>query len=631
LLNQGSAKEVTDAFVLQRDAWEADMERAYDDMYTPRDGGSPSRLWTPGVQGSREQYGTQQLQAKYAHLNEAQVRVVSQALLFAWDLSQHEANPSAFHTPEPLSLMIYGPGGTGKSTAIDCIVKELGMSKVFLVAPTGTAANNIGGRTIHSSASIPIGVKSDGSCDPIHRDNQVKLRARLEPAMLMIVDELSMVDAGLFKALQTRLRDVRLNSGRTAWDRLGKILIVDWFQLDPVSGQSLLRCMMQATVWDTFRAIQDEATPPPAMFTPSRGGKGLRAPKATILEVGRELMGFTRVAFTQLMRSGNDANMKFIQDTMRDLSQPGPVTRELIDLLKERVLPANETSRETGWKSCTMVFTNETRHKFNEVFVRDWAMRNGARLFRWNNKLANVHSEDDGSLYRLLPETLTRLAAIGMPVVLNQNVKGSVHIGVVNGAQATLRDFVFTSDRDRAAFRDAQDSGPDNDTGEIHIPRPDCVIVGIRRCDLVGAKLLNRELDESELLVPIGLRSRSTKYMGFTITYGELAFDSAFVMTDYRLQSKTLAHLTLELTREPRKPGKGITSQALYVGLTRVRSFEGLHVLPNNYGAPLDMDHLLELKHDKYLVAWDKSYSANGVFDPNLAYRTCEEVWGRSA
>ncbi|KIJ42107.1 hypothetical protein M422DRAFT_123095, partial [Sphaerobolus stellatus SS14] len=59
---------------------------------------------------------------------------------------------------KPIRMMLGGPGGAGKSQVFDAIkdfYKALGhFNQLKITAPTGLAANNVGGSTIHSEASL---------------------------------------------------------------------------------------------------------------------------------------------------------------------------------------------------------------------------------------------------------------------------------------------------------------------------------------------------------------------------------------------------------------------------------------------------------------------------------------------
>lgn len=125
------------------------------------------------------------------------------------------------------SLFITGAAGTGKSTFVRKIQKEI--DKNFLVlAPTGIAAINIGGQTIHSFFGFPmevigprvkIGV-SETKCDILERIDTI------------IVDEASMVRADLVDAMDRYLQQ----AFNTYLPFGGKqvVFVGDLFQLPPV-------------------------------------------------------------------------------------------------------------------------------------------------------------------------------------------------------------------------------------------------------------------------------------------------------------------------------------------------------------------------------------------------------------
>ena len=89
-----------------------------------------------------------------------------------------------------------GTAGTGKSYLIKAIRGRLqamagnGKSPVIVVAPTGVAAFNIDGGTIHSTLSIPI---MDGKKFDLNNISLKQLQERLQDVMYIIIDEKSMV------------------------------------------------------------------------------------------------------------------------------------------------------------------------------------------------------------------------------------------------------------------------------------------------------------------------------------------------------------------------------------------------------------------------------------------------------
>ena len=72
----------------------------------------------------------------------------------------------------PLRMIVSGPAGTGKSYLIHCL-KLLLQDQLCVVAPTGVAAFNVSGRTLHSLLSLPTkGDFTDLEGDRLHQVQQ---------------------------------------------------------------------------------------------------------------------------------------------------------------------------------------------------------------------------------------------------------------------------------------------------------------------------------------------------------------------------------------------------------------------------------------------------------------------------
>jgi hypothetical protein len=123
-------------------------------------------------------------------------------------------------------VFVTGKAGTGKTTLIHYLRHKLNKN-IVVVAPTGVAALNIKGATIHSFFRFPARIVND---DDIKKLSDRKLYTRLD---LLVIDEISMVRADLMDAMDKFLR---LN-GRNPDKPFGgtQLLIVgDLFQLPPV-------------------------------------------------------------------------------------------------------------------------------------------------------------------------------------------------------------------------------------------------------------------------------------------------------------------------------------------------------------------------------------------------------------
>lgn len=137
------------------------------------------------------------------------------------------------------SVFLTGKAGTGKSTFLKYI-RANSKKKLVVLAPTGIAAVNVGGQTLHSFFKIPFKplLPDDPDISNISRlrkmlrytKEKVKLIRELE---LIIIDEISMVRADIIDFVD---RVLRVYSGNMREPFGGKqlLLVGDIFQLEPV-------------------------------------------------------------------------------------------------------------------------------------------------------------------------------------------------------------------------------------------------------------------------------------------------------------------------------------------------------------------------------------------------------------
>ena len=131
------------------------------------------------------------------------------------------------------SFFLTGKAGTGKSTFLKHIVETV--SKDFVViAPTGIAAVNVGGVTIHSFFQFPLRplLPEDEDIKIFWKDSE---RRKIISAMdTLIIDEISMVRADLIDGIDYSLRK---NGGNPNLPFGGKqvVFVGDIFQLEPVT------------------------------------------------------------------------------------------------------------------------------------------------------------------------------------------------------------------------------------------------------------------------------------------------------------------------------------------------------------------------------------------------------------
>jgi ATP-dependent DNA helicase PIF1 len=123
-------------------------------------------------------------------------------------------------------LFVTGRAGTGKSTLLRLIRDELAEEAV-VVAPTGLAAVNVGGQTIHSFFGFPPRLIQP---DDIRRSRNGRIMRRMR---FLIIDEVSMVRSDLMWAIDQSLR-VNRGRAREPFGGVRLILFGDLHQLPPV-------------------------------------------------------------------------------------------------------------------------------------------------------------------------------------------------------------------------------------------------------------------------------------------------------------------------------------------------------------------------------------------------------------
>ena len=136
------------------------------------------------------------------------------------------------------SLFLTGKAGTGKSTFLRYIAKNT-KKKTVILAPTGIAAINAGGVTLHSFFHLPFHplLPTDIRYDSRHiRDtlkygsDRIKLLKEIE---LIIIDEISMVRADIIDFIDKVLR-IYCRNRREPFGGKQLLLVGDTFQLEPV-------------------------------------------------------------------------------------------------------------------------------------------------------------------------------------------------------------------------------------------------------------------------------------------------------------------------------------------------------------------------------------------------------------
>ncbi len=144
-------------------------------------------------------------------------------------------------------IFLTGKAGTGKTTFLHKL-KKYNAKRMIITAPTGVAAINAGGVTLHSFFQLPFGPFIPGSeaneqsRQRLFRFSKAKKRI-IKSLDLLVIDEISMVRADLLDSVDAVLRRHRRNDQPFGGVQL--LMIGDLHQLSPVAKQDEWQLLKQ--------------------------------------------------------------------------------------------------------------------------------------------------------------------------------------------------------------------------------------------------------------------------------------------------------------------------------------------------------------------------------------------------
>lgn len=128
------------------------------------------------------------------------------------------------------NVFLTGKAGTGKTTFLHRVKQEC-IKKLAVVAPTGIAAINAKGMTIHSLFQLPFGLHLPNRKKQYSHFSKQKI-SLIKSLDLLIIDEISMVRADVLDAIDKVLR--RFKDYQQPFGGIQLLMIGDLHQLPPV-------------------------------------------------------------------------------------------------------------------------------------------------------------------------------------------------------------------------------------------------------------------------------------------------------------------------------------------------------------------------------------------------------------
>jgi ATP-dependent exoDNAse (exonuclease V) alpha subunit len=224
-------------------------------------------------------------------------------------------------------LFVTGRAGTGKSTLLKCL-RDLLEDKMVVVAPTGLAAVNVGGQTIHSFFGLPPRLIRK---DDIRRSRNARIMRKLK---FVVVDEVSMVRSDLMWAIDQSLR-INRGKSREPFGGVRLAMFGDLHQLPPVVNEGEMAAHLETEHGGPF-----------------------------FFDVGslREGRGTALIELSEVFRQRDQALIDVL-NKVRD----GEAGEDDLALLNERVHPIRTLSE--GEPYVILVPTNAAAKRINDAYL----------------------------------------------------------------------------------------------------------------------------------------------------------------------------------------------------------------------------------------------------------------------
>ena len=206
-------------------------------------------------------------------------------------------------------VFITGRAGTGKSTLLQHFAWNT-KKQIAICAPTGVAALNVEGQTIHSLFRLPIGLIAESQIDQTDATRRI-----LNAIETLVIDEISMVNADLMDAIDRSLRQARGRRGEP-FGGVQVVMFGDPYQLAPVPPRG-----------DELRYIQDHYRSF-WFFDAKVWTGGLAGPEAGLFDLG---LGGAELHVRELVQIHRQSDDGF--KAMLNAVRYGRVTAEIAETL----------------------------------------------------------------------------------------------------------------------------------------------------------------------------------------------------------------------------------------------------------------------------------------------------------
>lgn len=142
--------------------------------------------------------------------------------------------------------LVSGRAGTGKSFLLHKLREALneGNLRIVTTAPTGVAAANINGQTLHSWLGMGL---ASGTIEELYLKLSRKSKNALQRTDVLLIDEISMVEPEFFKKISDLSKLV--NRLSTPFGRMKVVMFGDFLQIPPITKSVNKQFVFQTDLW----------------------------------------------------------------------------------------------------------------------------------------------------------------------------------------------------------------------------------------------------------------------------------------------------------------------------------------------------------------------------------------------
>ena len=444
--------------------------------------------------------------------------------------------------PDPFHLFVTGGAGTGKSHVIRAIREHLERSvsggpdvhACMLMAPTGVAAFNIGGLTIHRALRLQVEHGRTAHQLPLNGLALHDLRKLWQGVHTIVIDEISMVSYQILKSIHSRLCEIYGND--EIFGGLNVIAVGDLYQLSPVNGSFVFSQKpgrssgrLASHLWrDFFKVIE-------LKVNMRQQNDASFSEILNRIRTGMHTNEDMKVLQTRLVSSGNV-----------DLLAPPFDTA--LRLYPRTVDVDNHNEMEIAHLAkTTQLYTIEAEHAVLESRRQCYAHVN------YNEVPERLIPQDDKDC-AALPRRLK--LSVGARVMLRRNI--NCGDGLVNGARGTIVGFKWPGNA-------LNQSKPGEIPTEVYVQFLDPKVGRLSKVPVVSGQ---------QDVVPI--QAISAKFYGkegTVLQRTQMPLILCWAATVHKVQGLSLDAAVMDLGTNVFEPGMA------YVALSRVRTLNGVALL----------------------------------------------------